>query len=295
MRGRATLAAIVLCGGVAAGCGSSSSDQHDASVASQAVQQALAQQRQQQEDAAQKAKLRKLQRKLAHEKGQDAQKAASAAAGGSGGSGSQQGGGGAAGNGGGGPHGCGSGVTAQQRRHDLLVRAQRRGAVPRQRRRQHDRGLQPGDQADLHDVLRRRLGHHLHRRQQRVGDIQLTRALVALAAATLVAAGCGGQHEQKPASTAAGQAKRTAERARRAHRIDRLERQRFMTALAGRCVGLARCQRLPARPHGPRELRHLAPGLSRRARAVEGRLGPGPRRRLPRAPDGRSSSPAAAA
>ena len=106
MRGRATLAAIVLCGGVAAGCGSSSSDQHDASVASQAVQQALAQQRQQQEDAAQKAKLRKLQRKLAHEKGQDAQKAASAAAGGSGGSGasgSQQGGG---------PHGCGSGVTA---------------------------------------------------------------------------------------------------------------------------------------------------------------------------------------
>ena len=107
MRGQATLAAIVLCGGVAAGCGSSSSDQHDASVASQAVQQALAQQRQQQEDAAQKAKLRKLQRKLAHEKGQDAQKAASAAAGGSGGSGgsgSQQGGGG--------PHGCGSGVTA---------------------------------------------------------------------------------------------------------------------------------------------------------------------------------------
>jgi hypothetical protein len=112
MRGRATLATIVLCGGVAAGCGGSSSDQHDASVASQAVQQALAQQRQQQEDAAQKAKLRKLQRKLAHEKGQDAQKAASAAAGGSGGSGSQQGGGGAAGNGGGGPHGCGSGVTA---------------------------------------------------------------------------------------------------------------------------------------------------------------------------------------
>lgn len=107
MRGRATLTAIVLCGGVAAGCGGSSSDQHDASVASQAVQQALAQQRQQQEDAAQKAKLRKLQRKLAHEKGQDAQKAASAAAGGSGGSGgsgSQQGGGG--------PHGCGSGVTA---------------------------------------------------------------------------------------------------------------------------------------------------------------------------------------
>jgi len=75
-------------------------------VASQAVQQALAKQRQQQEDAAQKAKLRKLQRKLAHEKGQDAQKAASAAAGGtggSGGSGSQQGGG---------PHDCGSGVTA---------------------------------------------------------------------------------------------------------------------------------------------------------------------------------------
>jgi len=109
MRGRATLAAVVLCGGVgvgvAAGCGSSSSDQHDASVASQAVQQALAKQRQQQEDAAQKAKLRKLQ--LAHEKGQDAQKAASAAAGGSGGSGgsgSQQGGGG--------PHDCGSGVTA---------------------------------------------------------------------------------------------------------------------------------------------------------------------------------------
>ena len=91
MRGRAALAAVVLCGGVgvgvAAGCGSSSSDQHDASVASQAVQQALAKQRQQQEDAAQKAKLRKLQRKLAHEKGQDAQKAASAAAGGSGGSG----------------------------------------------------------------------------------------------------------------------------------------------------------------------------------------------------------------
>ncbi|HEX4625888.1 MAG TPA: hypothetical protein VH231_15680 [Solirubrobacteraceae bacterium] len=84
-------------------------------MASQAVQQALANQRQQQEDAAQKAKLRKLQRKLAHEKGQDAQKAASAAAGGSGGSGgsgSQQGGGGAAGNGGGGPHDCGSGVTA---------------------------------------------------------------------------------------------------------------------------------------------------------------------------------------
>ena len=107
MRGRATLVAIVLCGGVATGCGGSSSDQHDASVASQAVQQALAQQRQQQEDAAQKAKLRKLQRKLAHEKGQDAQKAASAAAGGSGGSGgsgSQQGGGG--------PHDCGSGVTA---------------------------------------------------------------------------------------------------------------------------------------------------------------------------------------
>jgi len=75
-------------------------------VASQAVQQALAKQRQQQEDAAQKAKLRKLQRKLAHEKGQEAQKAASAAAGGSGGSGgsgSQQGGG---------PHDCGSGVTA---------------------------------------------------------------------------------------------------------------------------------------------------------------------------------------
>ena len=111
MRGRATLAAIVLCGGVAAGCGSSSSDQHDASVASQAVQQALAQQRQHQEDAAQKANLRKQQRKHAHEKGQDAQKAASAAAGGSGGSGSQQGGG-AAGNGGGGPHDCGSGVTA---------------------------------------------------------------------------------------------------------------------------------------------------------------------------------------
>lgn len=107
MRGRATLAAIVLCGGVAAGCGGSSSDQHDASVASQAVQQALAQQRQQQEDAAQKAKLRKLQRKLAHEKGQDAQKAASAAAGGSGGSG-----GSGAQQGGGGPHGCGSGVTA---------------------------------------------------------------------------------------------------------------------------------------------------------------------------------------
>ena len=106
MRGRATLAAIVLCGGVAAGCGGSSSDQHDASVASQAVQQALAQQRQQQEDAAQKAKLRKLQRKLAHEKGQDAQKAASAAAGGSGGSG------GSGSQHGGGPHGCGSGVTA---------------------------------------------------------------------------------------------------------------------------------------------------------------------------------------
>jgi len=110
MRGRAALAAVVLCGGVgvgvAAGCGSSSSDQHDASVASQAVQQALAKQRQQQDDAAQKAKLRKLQRKLAHEKGQDAQKAASAAAGGSGGSGGsgpQQGGG---------PHDCGSGVTA---------------------------------------------------------------------------------------------------------------------------------------------------------------------------------------
>jgi hypothetical protein len=110
MRGRAALAAVVLCSGVgvgvAAGCGSSSSDQHDASVASQAVQQALAKQRQQQEDAAQKAKLRKLQRKLAHEKGQDAQEAASAAAGGSGGSGgsgSQQGGG---------PHDCGSGVTA---------------------------------------------------------------------------------------------------------------------------------------------------------------------------------------
>ena len=49
MRGRAALAAVVLCGGVgvgvAAGCGSSSSDQHDASVASQAVQQALAKQR----------------------------------------------------------------------------------------------------------------------------------------------------------------------------------------------------------------------------------------------------------
>jgi len=46
MRGRAALAAVVLCGGVgvgvAAGCGSSSSDQHDASVASQAVQQAKA-------------------------------------------------------------------------------------------------------------------------------------------------------------------------------------------------------------------------------------------------------------
>ena len=110
MRGRAALAAVVLCGGVgvggAAGCGSSSSDQHDASVASQAVQQALAKQRQQQEDAAQKAKLRKLQRKLAHEKGQDAQKAASAAAGGSGGSG------GSGSQLGGGPHDCGSGVTA---------------------------------------------------------------------------------------------------------------------------------------------------------------------------------------
>ena len=117
MRGRATLATIVLCGGVGVGvaarCGGGSNDQHDASVASQAVAQALAKQRQQQEDAAQKARLRRLQRKLAHEKGQDAQKAASAAAGGSGGSGSQQGGGGgSAGNGGGGPHDCGAGVTA---------------------------------------------------------------------------------------------------------------------------------------------------------------------------------------
>jgi hypothetical protein len=41
----------------------------------------------------------------------------------------------------------------------------------------------------------------------------------------LVAGGCGGQQEQKPASTAAGQAKRTVQRARRAERIDRLEQQ----------------------------------------------------------------------
>jgi hypothetical protein len=41
----------------------------------------------------------------------------------------------------------------------------------------------------------------------------------------LVAAGCGGQEEQKPASAAASQAKRTVQRARRAHRIDRLEQQ----------------------------------------------------------------------
>jgi hypothetical protein len=111
MRRRAALAGAVLCSGIGmgvvlAGCGGSG-DEHDRSVASQAAAQALAQERQRQEDAAQRARLRRLKRKLAHEKGNDAQKAASAAAGAGGGSS-----GGSGSSGGGGSKDCGSGVTA---------------------------------------------------------------------------------------------------------------------------------------------------------------------------------------
>ena len=216
------------------------SDQHDASVADQAVQQALAQQRQQQEDAAQKAKLRKLQRKLAHEKGQDAQKAASAAAGGSGGSGSQQGGGGAAGNGGGGPR-LRLGMTANNAgttcSFALNVAEQYRASGG-------------ASTIEVYSPVTKQTytmscvgasGHHLHRRQQRVGDIQLTRALVALAGCDV---GRGGL--RRPARAEArvdrGRPGQAHGRARPPRPPDRQARAAEVHDCPGRPLrGLARC------------------------------------------------------
>ena len=50
---------------------------------------------------------------------------------------------------------------------------------------------------------------------------------------------------------------------------------RFMAALAGGCVGEPASRRTGPRPDGPGDLRPLGPRLRRRARPLEGRLGPG--------------------